>query len=1150
MFDFESVLLHEVGHATGLAHVNAASESGLVGADQDYTKATDGANNVFDINAGIDGVRGSADDVRGDDVPLNWFRTLNNNPFTIGATVDSSAYANTLGSLPGGDLFPANPSFDVGTLLGVFNTEATMQQGTFADEAQRTLVHDDVAGIRYAKSGLDEVAGTADDYTFSLSYAGLTTNADIVIDFDDSKTGFAVTFLSGAGVLNGAGIAHVVITSAPIFFNNLGGGVWFFGEIDTDFGDAPDPTYPTLLASDGARHILTGPFLGASVDADADGQPTANADGDDNDGTDDEDGVSFTSLLVSGETATVDITATAPGLLNAWIDYLDDGDFDDAGEQIFTDQALVGGLNSLMFNVPATAVPDSTFSRFRFDTVGGLSPTGISPNGEVEDYQITISPPPDVIISDAASLEGDPLVFDVSLSNPTVEDIVLQLGTMGLSATDGVDYENTNFEYSVDGGTIWIPAVNGDEVTISAGNTAIKVRIDSVEDNIFESDETFTLKVNSVISGTVGDTSDVGTGTIQNDDPAPSFSIDDVMVTEGTDPTITFTVTKTGLTALTATVDYTVNPNTAVTPDDYTAFDPLSDTLTFLPGEPSKTITLSITDDNVFELTENFTVALSDAVNATISVLANLGLGTILDDDAPNEDAGKCETCGDFNGDGFMDMAVGIPKEDFGANVDAGAVNVIYGSAAGLTSVGNQMWHQNKPGILNSNQPGDEYGSAVTAGDFNGDGFDDLAIGVPFEDVGANADAGRVNVIYGSAAGLTSVGNQVWHQNKPGIINTSEPGDQFGHSLSAGDFNGDGFNDLAIGVPFEDLGAVVDTGAVNVIYGSAAGLTSVGNQIWHQNIAGINNLSETGDRFGFSLACGDFDGDAFGDLAIGVSREDNGANVDNGAVNVIYGTGAGLSSAGNQIWHQNKAGILDSIENGDEYGFSLAAADFDGNLADDLAIGIPLEDIDVLGTIANAGAVNVIYGTVAGLSSVGNQFWHQNAAGIDDSVDPQDMYGFSLSSGDGNGDGFFDLLVGIPGENFAGGSIANAGAANLIYGSAGGLQSAAPGDQFWHQNSPGILNFNEAGDRFGSSVNFCDYDGDGFWDASIGVTHEQIGPNAATGAVNVVYGTGAGLSSAGNQMWHQNKAGILNVNEPGDNYGITQAFSTLVHPLP
>ena len=171
---------------------------------------------------------------------------------------------------------------------------------------------------------------------------------------------------------------------------------WMTGEVivndvDSDFGDAPDPTYPTLRASNGARHILTGLFLGASVDADADGQPTPNADGDDNDGTDDEDGVVFTSLLVSGETATVDITATAPGLLNAWIDYLDDGDFDDAGEQIFTDEPLATGLNSLMFNIPLGAITDPTFSRFRIDTGGGLLPTGLANNGEVEDYQVTIT---------------------------------------------------------------------------------------------------------------------------------------------------------------------------------------------------------------------------------------------------------------------------------------------------------------------------------------------------------------------------------------------------------------------------------------------------------------------------------------------------------------------------------------------------------------------------------------------------------------------------------------------------------------------------------------------------------------------------------------------------------------------------------------
>ena len=100
---------------------------------------------------------------------------------------------------------------------------------------------------------------------------------------------------------------------------------------EVDFGDAPDPTYPTLLASDGARHVIvSGLYLGAGVDGDADGQPDATATGDDNDGNDDEDGVVFTSSLIPGYTASVDVTASAPGTLNAWMDFNGDGDWADA----------------------------------------------------------------------------------------------------------------------------------------------------------------------------------------------------------------------------------------------------------------------------------------------------------------------------------------------------------------------------------------------------------------------------------------------------------------------------------------------------------------------------------------------------------------------------------------------------------------------------------------------------------------------------------------------------------------------------------------------------------------------------------------------------------------------------------------------------
>lgn len=230
--DWESVALHEVGHCIGMAHPNLASESGQSGANQNYTKST-AASGGFNLAPGNDGVIGSSDDVRGDDVNLHWFRRTDNNPFTIASVVDSSTYARNTAFLPGGHLFAANGDRAVSTLLGFPSTEAVMQQGTFFDEAQRTLIADDVATLRYAMAGLDETAGTADDYTYTVSYVGLTTNCDVVLDFD-SSTSLAQCNVSGV-FLSGS---HVRITSARAIFNPST--TWFFNT-----QAPPQPSTPT-----------------------------------------------------------------------------------------------------------------------------------------------------------------------------------------------------------------------------------------------------------------------------------------------------------------------------------------------------------------------------------------------------------------------------------------------------------------------------------------------------------------------------------------------------------------------------------------------------------------------------------------------------------------------------------------------------------------------------------------------------------------------------------------------------------------------------------------------------------------------------------------------------------------------------------------
>lgn len=171
----------------------------------------------------------------------------------------------------------------------------------------------------------------------------------------------------------------------------------FHNEEQFDWGDAPDGTatiYPTLAINLGAFHRITpgAAILGPVIDADPDGQPTAIADGDDTDGTDDEDGVALPAFLVPGSVAKVAVTASADGsLLQAWVDFSADGDWIDPGEQIFMDVPLSAGVNVLAFPVPAGAAFGTTFCRFRLSTDPGVPVDGgPAPDGEVEDYPIFI----------------------------------------------------------------------------------------------------------------------------------------------------------------------------------------------------------------------------------------------------------------------------------------------------------------------------------------------------------------------------------------------------------------------------------------------------------------------------------------------------------------------------------------------------------------------------------------------------------------------------------------------------------------------------------------------------------------------------------------------------------------------------------------
>lgn len=226
---------------------------------------------------------------------------------------------------------------------------------------------------------------------------------------------------------------------------------------------------------------------------------------------------------------------------------------------------------------------------------------------------------------------------------------------------------------------------------------------------------------------------------------------------------------------------------------------------------------------------------------------------------------GSAMATGDFNGDGRVDLGVGVPGNHWGPTPE-GAIQVFYGAVSGLGIGDDEQWYQGSAGVPGTAEDGDQFGAALAAADFDGDGYDDLAVGVPGEDVGALAEAGGVDILYGSAAGISGVGAQYFDQDTPEVINSVEAMDHFGQALAAGDFSGNGIADLAIGVPDENFGVFADAGIVNVLYGTPSGLTAHGSQGLSEDSLPAPAASADSDRFGLCLATIDLEGDGIRDL--------------------------------------------------------------------------------------------------------------------------------------------------------------------------------------------------------------------------------------------------------------------------------------------
>jgi hypothetical protein len=512
-------------------------------------------------------------------------------------------------------------------------------------------------------------------------------------------------------------------------------------------------------------------------------------------------------------------------------------------------------------------------------------------------------------------------------------------------------------------------------------------------------------------------------------------------------------------------------------------------------------------------------VAFALAVAGCAALLGSTGLA------AAGVPRGRPPARGDFDGNGFGDLAAGVPFEDLGLRPSAGAVNVLYGTRDGIRPAGNQVWHQGSRGIPGEFENGDRFGYALVSGDFDGDRRDDLAIGAPFEVANGKSGAGIVHVLYGTRDGLRAGGNQLFHQDLRGLRDGIEIGDRFGEALAAGDFNADGRTDLAIGVPGEDVRGHQGAGGVHTVYGSRRGLRSRGSEFLSQARRGVAGAPRGFDLFGATLAAGSIGRGGARDLAVASTGDEPG-----GAVYAFYGGASGIDTRESQQWHRGRQGVPGEADGEEVFGAGLAFGGFGNGSVGDLAIGALGADV---GGVAGAGEVLILYGRPDGLSAQGSQTWNQGSQGIAEDPEGGDGFGTALAAANFGGGSRDDLAVGVPGESVGG--VTGAGAVNVLFGSTGGLD--AEGNELWHQDRDGVPEEAEGGDGFGIDLVARDVGRSRQADLSVQAISESVDTTVNAGAVNVLYGAVGGLRSRGSQLWHQDRNRILQGAEPGDRFG-------------